>query len=96
VGARHRHAHHCALSPFECTHDPPSANDIPEKVHGIELYSCAEYRTIRRQWNGCGLILHELCHLIHQLVLTDGLDNEPVKDAYDVAIRSRRYDTVLR
>jgi len=69
---------------------------MPEKVHGIELYSCDEYQTMRRHWNGCGLILHELCHLLHQLVLRDGLDNGPVKEVYDVAMHSRKYEQVLR
>jgi len=73
-----------------------STNDMPEKVHGIELYSCDEYQTMRRHWNGCGLILHELCHLLHQLVLRNGLDNGPVKEVYDLAIHSRKYEQVSR
>ena len=36
-------------------------------------------------WNGCGLILHELCHLIHQQVLPNGLDNGDVKRCYQRA-----------
>ena len=65
-----------------------STDDMPEKVHDIELYSCAEYQTMHRHWNGCGLILHELCHLVHHLVLTDGLDNRSVEEVYGSAMRS--------
>ena len=36
-------------------------------------------------WNGCGLILHELCHVLHQQVLPGGLDNEHVHLCYQVA-----------
>jgi len=40
------------------------------------------------------LILHELCHLIHQQAL--GLDCESVKAAYKIAERSGKYNRVLR
>jgi hypothetical protein len=51
---------------------------------------------MRLHWNGCGLILHELCHLIHQQVLPGGLENADVVDAYTNARKSGMYDTVLR
>ena len=51
----------------------PSANDIPDKARGIEIYNSFEYERMRLHWNGCGLLLHELCHLIHQLALVQGL-----------------------
>ena len=70
--------------------------DMPEKALGIEIYDCFEYQTNRRYWNGCGLILHEFCHLIHQVVLVDGLDNPKVKEAFSCAIHSGRYENVLR
>jgi len=50
--------------------------DDPRKVHGIEVYSCVEYQRSRLHWNGCGLLLHEFCHLIHQFVVYDGLNNQ--------------------
>jgi len=73
-----------------------SQNDIPKKAKGIEIYDCFEYRKMRNYWNGCGLILHELCHLIHQLVLPDGLDNAMVKMVHKSALSGDKYKTVLR
>jgi hypothetical protein len=63
---------------------------------GIEIYSCIDYRRMRLHWNGCGLIMHELCHLIHQQVLPGGLENADVVDAYTSARNLGIYDTVLR
>jgi hypothetical protein len=51
---------------------------------------------MRLHWNGCGLIMHELCHLIHQQVLPGGLENADVVNAYTSARNSGMYDTVLR
>ncbi len=73
-----------------------SIHDRPDKVLGIEIYNCFEYLENRDHWNGCGMLLHEFCHLIHQLVLPDGLDNIDVKNMYDCAMRSRIYDEVIR
>lgn len=70
--------------------------DLPQKAKGVEIYNCFEYERMRLHWNGCGLILHELCHLIHQLVLPDGLDNRTVLDAFGNALESGLYDEVLR
>eukprot|EP00557_Chaetoceros_sp_GSL56_P007242 CAMPEP_0176487302 /NCGR_PEP_ID=MMETSP0200_2-20121128/6051_1 /TAXON_ID=947934 /ORGANISM="Chaetoceros sp., Strain GSL56" /LENGTH=395 /DNA_ID=CAMNT_0017884105 /DNA_START=611 /DNA_END=1798 /DNA_ORIENTATION=- len=70
--------------------------DLPQKAKGVEIYNCFEYETMRLHWNGCGLILHELCHLIHQLVLKDGLENQMVLNAFGCAIESGLYDEVLR
>lgn len=73
-----------------------AVNDLPQKAKGVEIYNCFEYETMRLHWNGCGLILHELCHLIHQLVLKDGLDNQVVLDAFGCALESGLYDEVMR
>ena len=70
------------------------ARDRPDKAHGIEIYSAEAYLRMRNHLNGCGLILHELCHLIHQQAL--GLDCQSVKAAYRAAERSGKYETVLR
>lgn len=51
---------------------------------------------MRMHWNGCGLLLHEYCHLIHQIVLKDGLENERVFDAFGALLESEKYDEVLR
>lgn len=50
----------------------------------------------RLHWNGCGLILHELCHLIHQLVLQEGLENDEVMNAFGMVLEGGLYDEVLR
>jgi hypothetical protein len=71
-------------------------NDLPQKTLGIEIYNCIEYKRNRLYWNGCGLILHELCHLIHQLVLPDGLHNHQIKNSYECAMRTGKYEEVLR
>jgi hypothetical protein len=49
---------------------------------------------MRLHWNGCGLLLHELCHLIHQFCL--GLDDQRVQRLYEQAEKSKIYDQTLR
>ena len=46
------------------------ANDIPDKTKCVEIYNCFSYLQQRLHWNGHGLLLHEYCHLIHQICLT--------------------------
>ena len=72
------------------------ARDNARKVNGIEIYSAKDYCRMRLHWNGCGLILHELCHLIHQHALPDGLLNADVQSAYRNADKSGRFEQVLR
>ena len=72
------------------------ARDKPEKARGIEIYNCYGYQKMRLHWNGAGLILHELFHLIHQLVLPYGLDNVRVKEIFHATKRNGRYEAVLR
>lgn len=72
------------------------ARDRTDKTLGIEIYSCFDYRRMRLHWNGCGLLLHEFCHLIHQQVLLDGLENARIKKAFGLATVSGLYDTVRR
>jgi hypothetical protein len=49
---------------------------------------------MRLHWNGCGLLLHELSHLIHQFCL--GLDDPRVQRLYEQAEKSGAYDQTLR
>lgn len=72
------------------------AHDNPEKARGIEVYNCYEYLRTRLHWNGCGIMLHELCHLIHQLVLPDGLENAKIKDLYERTKSAGKYKKVIR
>mmetsp|Transcript_22569 Transcript_22569/g.62734 ORF Transcript_22569/g.62734 Transcript_22569/m.62734 type:complete len:566 (+) Transcript_22569:124-1821(+) len=59
------------------------ARDIAEKTLGIEIYNCFDFQRMRLHWNGCGLILHELCHLIHQHAL--GLLHPQIEALYQIA-----------
>lgn len=73
------------------------ARDRPDKVGGIEIYDVRDYQRMRLHWNGAGgLILHELCHLIHQHCLVDGLFNAKLWHAYDLAKQSTLYENTLR
>jgi len=47
-------------------------------------------------WNGCGLMLHEFCHLIHNVVLPDGLDNKLVIDVYEQTLSKGKYEKTIR
>jgi hypothetical protein len=87
---RHLTTHHEHGWLVEC------ARDIPEKAGGIEIYSCFDFEAMRLHWNGSGLLLHELCHLIHQYCCPDGLDNASVQELYQTAKSSGRYENVLR
>jgi hypothetical protein len=70
------------------------ARDRPEKALGIEIYNAHDYIRMRQYWNGCGLLLHELCHLIHQQVF--GLDDPVIYALYQRASASGRYECVVR
>lgn len=70
------------------------ARDRLDKVYGIEIYSVVEFRKLRRHWNGCGLLLHELCHWIHDGVL--GLDCLRVQRVYYQHHQAQKYTHVLR
>jgi hypothetical protein len=82
------HHHPAWLVEFAC--------DTPQKAVGIEIYSCVDFQNMRLHWNGSGLLLHELCHLIHQCCLEDGLENKTVESLYERADASGKYEKVLR
>lgn len=85
---RHSTAHHEEGWLVQC------ARDRPEKARSIEIYSCFDFERMRLHWNGCGLLLHEFCHLIHQFCL--GLDHPVVERLYTEAYKSGMYENVLR
>jgi hypothetical protein len=88
--------HHCTTHHFKAW--LTWAHDRLDKALGIEIYNCVDY-ACRMQYHynaGGGLLLHEYCHLIHQLVLTNGLDNPDVPLAYQSAQQSGLYEHVLR
>jgi hypothetical protein len=70
--------------------------DRTDKALGVEIYDATEYRRMRLHWNGCGLILHELCHIIHQFALANGLENQQVKKAHGLVKVCGLYDCVRR
>ncbi|KAL3762672.1 hypothetical protein ACHAWU_001617 [Discostella pseudostelligera] len=70
--------------------------DKSEKANSIEIYNAGEYQRMRLHYNGHGLLLHELCHIIHQQVLPGGLDNAMVIEFHKVAKESGKYSKVLR
>lgn len=51
---------------------------------------------MRLHWNGCGLLLHEYCHLIHQYSVQSGLDNPEILKMFQSAKDSGLYAQVLR
>jgi hypothetical protein len=61
-------------------------NDNPQKAPGIEIYDARQYVRSRRYWNGYVLLLHEFCHIIHQFVLQDGLDNGAIQEMHQKAL----------
>ncbi|KAL7539308.1 LOW QUALITY PROTEIN: hypothetical protein ACHAXR_009172 [Thalassiosira sp. AJA248-18] len=73
-----------------------SVRDNPKKEGSIEIYNAAEYQRLRHHYNGSGLILHELCHIIHQKVLPGGLSNAMVVEIHHIAKLSGKYSKVLR
>lgn len=76
--------------------DDHSVRDNPQKQESIEIYSAVEYQRSRMHYNGSGLILHELCHIIHQKVLPGGLSNAMVIEIHNIAQESGKYSKVLR
>lgn len=80
-----------------CHHDDEwlvQNRDNPEKVLGIEIYNSQDYCKMRLHWNGCGLLLHEICHLIHQQTI--GLFHPSVYNAFSQATRSGKFERVPR
>lgn len=73
-----------------------SVRDNPAKEESIEIYNALEYQKMRLHYNGCGLLLHELCHIIHQKTLPGGLNNAMVIEIHKKAQESRKYSKVLR
>jgi len=72
------------------------ARDRTEKMRSIEIYDCRAYQRMRLHYNGAGLMCHELCHLIHQFALQDGLRNTQIIRAYLNAKSSGLYDKTVR
>jgi hypothetical protein len=63
----------------------------PEKVGAVEIANCKNFLTWTHQqpW----MVLHELAHGYHDRVL--GYDNADVHSAYQAAVESKAYESVL-
>ena len=66
-------------------------NFNPEKTGSIEIADAKNFLswTIPQPW----MVLHELAHAYHHQVL--GYDNAEIKEAYQKAVESKKYDSVL-
>ncbi|KAL3800541.1 hypothetical protein ACHAW5_002000 [Stephanodiscus triporus] len=72
------------------------ARDNPAKASSIEIYNAAEYQRMRLHYNCSGLILHEICHIIHQHVLPGGLGNAMIIELHEISEQCGKYAKVLR
>ena len=70
--------------------------DNPLKAESIEIYNVSEYQRMRAHYNGSGLLLHELAHIVHQKVLPGGLANSEVFEIWKIAQEGGKYNKVLR
>ena len=66
----------------------------PAMVKGVEFTDVREFeKEMNRMPN---FALHELAHAYHDRVLPDGFENEEIKDAFERAKASKKYDKVER
>lgn len=65
----------------------------PAMAKGIEIANGANFVswTYEQPW----MVLHELSHAYHDRFLPKGFDNPQVKAAYEAAMKSKRYESVL-
>ena len=66
----------------------------PEKADGAEIGNAGNFLkwTLEQPW----MVLHELAHGYHHQFLKDGYKNAEIKEAFERAKDSKRYDSVLR
>lgn len=66
----------------------------PEKAKCVEIAGAANFVTwtLQQPW----MALHELAHSYHDQALPRGFDNPDVRAAYDAAVKTGRYEKVLR
>jgi hypothetical protein len=67
---------------------------LPDKCHGIELYSMECYGKDRVYWQPGGLLIHELSHAYHCLCLPGGYENREILECYQAAMKDGLYDMV--
>jgi hypothetical protein len=66
----------------------------PQMAGGIELANARKFLdwTLEQPW----MVLHEMAHAFHHKFLTGGFDNKELKAAYQKAVKSKKYDSVLK
>jgi hypothetical protein len=66
----------------------------PDKARCVELANARNFLkwTQEQPW----MVLHELAHGYHHQFLKGGFENPKIKNAFDNAIKSKRYESVLR
>ena len=66
----------------------------PDKARCVELANARNFLkwTQEQPW----MVLHELSHGYHHQFLKRGFENPEIKNAFDNAIKSKRYESVLR
>jgi hypothetical protein len=66
----------------------------PKMAHGLEIGNAENFVTWTHEqpW----MVLHELAHAYHFLFLDKSYENSDIKAAYDKAMASHLYDSVLR
>lgn len=81
--------------PCMCYHPSPEwlrmNNMNPEKAGAVEIANCQNFLTwtVDQPW----MVLHELAHAYHDRVV--GSENAEIHEAYDNAVKSKSYDSVL-
>lgn len=65
----------------------------PEMARAVEIGNAANF--ISWTYEQPSMVLHELAHSYHDRILENGFENRTVKEAFDRAIKSNRYEDVL-
>ena len=84
-----------------CTYHPKGGIDWlrangmrVDKCGSIEIYCARDYLASRVLWGTGGVLLHEMCHAFHDQHCPNGFENKLVRDAYNKAMVSGKYDAV--
>lgn len=77
----------------------PGADWLKERGLPVEMAKCVELGTLKNfiEWtkHQPWMVLHELAHAYHERFLPQGFENAKIKAAYDAAMKSGKYDSVL-
>lgn len=62
-----------------------------EKAKGVEIYSMADYNSMRHENNEPSVLIHELAHAFHDMI---GFERKDVVDVYEAAMKEQLYQKV--